>query len=72
MRPAPPEYDEGAAVGEVTVLVFALKPGQSEVRIRYPTDALPGNAGAGQKMDKFHALVMDELESAFGASRRKA
>jgi hypothetical protein len=62
MGPAPAGYDETSAIGEVTVLVFALKPGQSEVRVRYPKDALPGQAGASAKQSHFHQLVLDELQ----------
>lgn len=62
MGPAPAGYHEKNAIGEVTVLVFAAKPGQSEVRVRYPKDALPGQVGASAKQSDFHQLVLSELQ----------
>lgn len=62
MGPAPAGYDEKSAIGEVTVLVFELKPGRSEVRVRYPRAALPGQADANVKQREFHQVVLDELQ----------
>jgi len=70
MEPPPPEFDASSAVGEVRVLVFAMKPGQCEVRVRYPQEALSGQAGAAAKQDAFHSLVMAELQNSLRAFRR--
>lgn len=70
LRPPPPGYDETSAIGEVTVLVYALKTGRSEVRVRYPTNALPGQPGARAKQDQFHSLVLDELQKSLNKFRQ--
>lgn len=62
MASQPPGYDERSAIGEVTVLVFEMKPGRTEVRVRYPKDALPGASGAEKMQADFHRLVLDELQ----------
>lgn len=69
---APPRYDERKAIGEVTVLVFELKPGQSEIRVRLPQDALAGIAGAAAKQKRFRELVMTELDQALKAFSKGA
>jgi len=70
MGPTQANYDEKAAIGEIRALVFALRPGQVEVRVRYPRAALPGQAGARDKQDEFHRLVLDELQKALTTFRR--
>ena len=70
LSPPPAGYDERSAIGEVTVLVFDMKPGQSEIRVRFPSDALAGARGASAKQAAFRDLVMDELGKALGAFSR--
>ena len=50
------------AIGEVTVIVYGWEPGQCEIRVRFPDDALPGTRNAVARQSQFNGLVMAELK----------
>jgi hypothetical protein len=53
-----------APIAEVTVLIYGWEPGKSEIRVRFPDEALPGVANAEAMQAKFANLVLAELEHA--------
>jgi hypothetical protein len=60
------DVPERPVIGWVQVLVYAREPGQSEVRISWPDDALDESAAGAARRQKFLRLVSSELESATG------
>jgi hypothetical protein len=58
------DVQQPPAIGEVTVVVYGLEPGQCEIRVRFPDDALPGMPNAVARQNAFNGLVMAELKRA--------
>lgn len=61
-------------IGELHILVYDWKPGQSEVQVRFPVDALPGAPNAATLQGRFAKLISDELSQAlraFGSPPRR-
>lgn len=60
-----PQAARKSPIGEVRILVYGLEPGQTEVQVRFPDDAVTGRAGASRKQAKFRELVVSEMNGAF-------
>jgi hypothetical protein len=50
-------------IGHVTVLVYEMRPGQVEVQVRFPDEAMAAGSGAAAKRQEFSGLVMSELKN---------
>jgi len=52
------------AIGEVMVVVYGWDPGQCEISVRFPDDAIPGMPNAVARQNAFNGLVIAELKRA--------
>jgi hypothetical protein len=59
--------DARVPIGAVHVIVYDWLPGQTEVQIQWPKEALHGAADAGSRQDTFSKLVKSELADAIDA-----
>jgi hypothetical protein len=50
-------------LGDVTVIVYRMEPGGSEVRINWPEAALQGGAAGAQYRNEFVKLIQSELQT---------
>lgn len=53
-----------SAIGLVTILIYDWAPGQSEIRLRLPAEAQPGQPNALAEQSRFRARVMADLDDA--------
>jgi hypothetical protein len=57
-------YNPDSAIASITILVFDWGPGQSEVRLKLPAEAEPGQPNAVAEQAKFRARVIADLDDA--------
>jgi len=49
-------------IAEVQILVYAWERGRSEIRVKFPDEAVSGRQGAAEKQAAFRTLVLAELQ----------
>lgn len=49
-------------IAEVHVLVYGWERGKTEVRVKFPAEAISGKPGAAARQDQFRNLVLAELD----------
>jgi hypothetical protein len=62
--PASVGYNPDSAIASVTILVFDWAPGQSEIRLKLPAEAEPGQPNAAAAQAKFRTRIIADLDDA--------
>jgi hypothetical protein len=55
---------DDSAIGSVTVLVYSWTPGASEVRVKFPAGAVPGEPNAVAEQGRFRERVIADVVEA--------
>jgi hypothetical protein len=53
-----------SAIGFITILIYDWAPGRSEIRLKLPAEAKPGQPNATAEQDRFRARVIADLDDA--------
>jgi hypothetical protein len=57
-------YNPDSAIASIEILIFDWAPGQSEIRLKLPAEAEPGQPTAVAEQAKFRARVIADLDDA--------
>jgi hypothetical protein len=53
-----------SAIGSITILIYDWAPGRSEIRLKLPAEAKPGQPNAIAEQNRFRARVIADLNDA--------
>jgi hypothetical protein len=60
-------WQEPQVIAEIGVRVYALEPGQTQIQISWPAEALADTAEGQSKRDQFLRFIQSELELITGS-----